>query len=155
MAVAAIAVAASLALSGCSMKSTLDAKLAPKPTTVTVEATVAAVSAPLEGSVTDGFPDSVPLWPGAKVTKSKKTKTPQGTSYSVSMTTVDPFDNVVAGVGEGLKQAGWTVEVTDASTPEQKASILMVTSPDADGIVTIAQATETSVGIQYVVTPKK
>ena len=93
-------------------KSALDEKLTPEPTTVTVEATVAAVGASVEGTLTKGFPDTLPLWPGATVTKSKTTKTPQGTSYSAILTTPDPYADVLAGVGEGLKQADWKVEAT-------------------------------------------
>jgi len=155
MTVAAVAVVASLALSGCSVKSTLDAKLTPKPTTVTVEATVAAVSAPIDGTLAQGFPDTVPMWPGARVAKSKTTKTPQGTSYSAIMTTADPYADVFAGVGAGLKQAGWKVEASDAGTPELPASILMISNGDAEGIVTITQSPKKPVSIQYVITPKK
>jgi len=155
MTMVVVAVVASLAVSGCSLKRTLDETLAPEPTTVTVEATVAAVGAPIDGTLTKGFPDTVPLWPAAKVTSSRTTKTPQGNSYSAILTTTDPLAAVVAGVGEGFKQNDWTVEVTDASTEEQTASILMISSPDAEGIVTITQSPKKPVGIQYVVTPKE
>lgn len=155
VAVAIATVAISAPLSGCSVKNSIDQRLAPEPTTVTVEATVAAVDASIDGTLTKGFPAELPMWPGAKVAKSKATKTPQGTSYSAAMTTWDPFDDVLAGVGEGLEQSEWTVEATDASTAEATVTILMISSSDADGIVTISQTPKKPVRIEYVVTPKK
>ncbi len=154
MTIAAVAVAALLVLPGCSVKSSLDAKLAPKPTTVTVEATVAAIGAPIDGTLTKGFPDTLPMWPQAKVTKSKTTKTPQGKSYSAVMTTPDPYADVLAGVGEGLEKADWKVEATEASTAAQKMSILLISNADADGIVTVSQLPKKPVRIEYVITPK-
>jgi hypothetical protein len=151
---AAVAVVASLALSGCSVKSSIDAQLAPKPTTVTVEATIATVGAPIDGTLAEGFPSTVPMWPAGKVVKSKTTKTPQGKSYSVVLTTSDPFADVVAGVGEGLKQSKWKVAATDATTPDQKVSILLISNTEADGIVTISQLPKKPVRIEYVITPK-
>lgn len=156
MRVAAVALAASIALSGCAVKSKLDATLAPKPATVTVEATVAVVGASIEGTLATGFPDSLPMWPGAKVTRSKMTRTRRGTSsYSASLIAMDPFLDVVAGQGEGFKRAGWKVEATDASSASQKVSILMVSKPGMEGIVTVSQTATRPVDIEYVVTPKK
>jgi hypothetical protein len=151
--VATVAVAA-FALSGCAVKSTLDKKFTPPPTKVTVEATVAVAGASVEGTLTGGFPDTLPVWPGATVTKSKTTKTPQGKSYSAIMTTPDPYADVLAGVGEGLKRAEWKPAVTDASGPDQKVSIIMISNLEADGIVTVSQLPKRPVRIEYVVTPK-
>ena len=151
----ALAAVVALVLSGCSVKSSIDERLAPPPTTVTIEATVAAVGAPIDGTLTKGFPDTLPMWPGAKVTKSKATKTPQGTSYSAALTTPDPFDDVLAGVGTGLEEGDWKVEATDASTSEATVTILMISNDDADGIVTISQTPDKPVRIEYVITPKK
>jgi len=149
------AVAASLLVSGCSVKSAIDEKLAPAPKTVTVEATVAAVGAAVDGTLTAGFPDTLPLWPGATVSKSKTTTTSQGSAYSAIMTTADPYADVLAGVGEGLKQAEWKVEALDASTSDQKVTLLTVSSPEADGIVTVTQMASQPVRIEYVITPKE
>jgi hypothetical protein len=155
MAAALLAVFAPLMITGCSVKSALDERLTPEPKTVTVEATVAAVGAAVEGTLTAGFPDTLPLWPGATVVKSKTTKTPQGPSYSAIMTTPDPYADVLAGVGEGLKQAEWKAEALDASTPEQQVTLLTVSRPDADGIVTVTQLPQQPVRIEYVITPKE
>ena len=155
IAATALAAAAVIVLSGCSVKSAVDEQLTPEPKTVTVEATVAAVGAPIDGTLTEGFPDTLPMWPGAKVTKSKTTKTPQGTSYSAILSTPDPYADVLAGVGEGLKQAGWDVEATDATTPEQSVSILTISNDNAEGIVTVSQMPKKPTRIEFVITPKK
>jgi hypothetical protein len=102
-----------------------------------------------------GFPDTLPMWPGAKVTKTKTTKTPQGKSYSATLTTVDPYADVLAGVGEGLKQGDWTVEAADVSSPGQKVTLLTISSKTGEGMITVSQMTKKPVIIEYVVTPKK
>jgi hypothetical protein len=155
MSAAMVVALAPFLIAGCSVKSALDEKFTPEPKTVTIEATVAAVGASVEGTLTADFPDTLPLWPAATVTKSKTTKTPQGASYSAIMTTPDPYADVLAGVGEGLKQAEWKVEALDASTPEQQVTLLTVSNPDADGIVTVTQLPGKPVRIEYVITPKE
>ncbi len=147
-------VATALALSGCSVKAVLDKQFAPDPKTVTVEATIAVPGASVEGTITEGFPETVALWPGAVVAKSKTTKTPQGASYSTVLNTPDPYDDVLAGVGEGLKQAAWKVEAIDASNEEQKVTLLTISNEDADGIVTVTSQPDKPVRIEYVITPK-
>ena len=148
--------AAVLLGSGCSsVKAQLDAKFTPKPTIVTQEATVAAVGAPIDGSVAHGFPGDLPMWPGATLFKQKTTKTPQGKSYTETFTTGDPFVDVLAGVGVGLKRAGFKVAATDGSTGVVKAGILMVSNADLEGIVTVSQVPRRPVQIEYVITPKK
>ena len=148
--------AAALLGSGCStVKTKLDAKFTPPPTVITKEATVAVASASVEGTLTRGFPDTVPLWPGATLTTSKTTKTSQGESYSAMFKTGDPFDDVLAGLGLGLKKAGFTVAATDSSADKMKVNILMVSDAELEGIVTVSQLTGKAVHIEYVITPKK
>ena len=142
--------------SGCtSVKQQLDAKFTPKPTIVTQEATVAAVGAPIVGTLVTGFPDSLPLWPGGSVTKTKTTKTPQGKSYSATLTTPDPYKDVVAGVGAGLKKAGFKVTAVDGSSGVLKATLLMISDSTLEGIVTVSQLPDKPVHVEYVITPKK
>ena len=148
--------AAMLLGSGCSsVKAKLDAKFTPPPTVVTVEATVAAVGASVDGKVAKGFPSTLPMWPGAKLTASKTTKTPQGKSYSAMFKTSDPYADVLAGVGVGLKKAGFKVSATHASTDKMKVDILIVSNAKLEGIVTVSQLPKKAVHIEYVITPKK
>jgi len=147
-------IAAAVALSGCSVKQSLDAQLTPKPTTVTVEATVAAVGAPIDGTLNAGFPDTLPMWPGAKLIKSKTTKTAQGKSHSATLKTGDSYADVVAGVGKGLEDTGWTAETIDASSAGQKVTIIMISNADDEGIVTVSQTASKPVQIEYVIAPK-
>ena len=148
--------AAALLGSGCtSVKATLDKKFTPPPTIVTQEATVAAPSAQVSGTVSAGFPETLPLWPGSELVKKKTTRTPQGKSYTASFQTTDPYADVLAGVGQGLKTAHFKVAVTDGSTGVVKVSILMISNSKVEGIVTISQIPHKPVSIEYVITPKK
>jgi hypothetical protein len=150
------ALALALLGSGCSaMKSTIDAAFAPAPKVVTQEATVAVASAVVSGTPVAGFPDTLPLWPGSALAKSTVTKTPQGKSYSASFTTSDPYGDVIAGMGVGLKNAGFTAAATDGSSGQLKASILMVSNDQLEGIITISKSPKKPVTMDYVVTPKK
>jgi hypothetical protein len=148
--------AAALLGAGCTtVKAKLDAKFTPPPKVVTVEATVAAAGAPVTGTLAKGFPSTLPLWPGAKLKTSKTTKTPQGNSYSAMFSTHDPYADVLAGIGLGLKNAGFKVSANNASTDNMKVDILAVSNARVEGIITISQLTAKPVYLEYVVTPKK
>jgi hypothetical protein len=150
------ALAVALLGSGCgTVKQKLDEKFTPAPTIITQEATVAAPSAQVSGTVSAGFPDTLPLWPGSSLAKKKTTKTPQGNSYTAEFTTADPYKDVLAGVGEGLKTAHYKVSATDGSTGLVKVSILMISNSKVEGIVTISQIPKKAVHIEYVITPKR
>ena len=141
--------------SGCSaVKQKLDAKFTPPPTIVTQEATVAAPSAQVSGTVSAGFPETLPLWPGASLVKKSTTKTPQGKSYTAEFTTADPYGDVLAGVGAGLKTAKFKLSAVDASTEMVKVNVLMISNSKIEGIVTVSQAPKKLVHIEYVITPK-
>ena len=154
--VCAVAFAA-LALSGCSqVKTTLDSKLAPKPLPpVTIPATVAVPGALVKGKVQSSFPASTPVWPAARVKTSKTTKTPQGNSYTLILKTGDPYADVLVGIGAGLKTAGWKASVTDASSENASASILMISNARNEGIITITENSDATTRIEYDITPKK
>lgn len=156
--IAALALCALVApvASGCaSVKKTLDAKFTPPPTVVTQEATVAAVGASVVGTMTGTFPDQLPVWPGAKIVRTKTTKTAQGKAFSATFTTVDPFDDVVAGLGKGLTDSGWQVAVTDASSPEASASVLVISNANNEGLVTVSEVASKPVTIEYTISAKK
>jgi hypothetical protein len=150
------ALAVTILGSGCStVKQTLDEKFTPPPTIVTQEATVAAPSAQVSGTVSAGFPETLPLWPGANLAKMKTTKTPQGKSYTANFTKADPYDAVLAGVGEGLKTAGFKVAAADGSTEMVRVNILIISNKQIEGIVTVSQAPKKLVHVEYVITPKR
>jgi len=142
--------------SGCSaVKQKLDEKFTPAPTIVTQEATVAAPSAQVSGTVSAGFPETLPLWPGANLAKMKTTKTPQGKSYTANFATADPYDDVLKGVVEGLKTAGYKVAAADGSTEMVRVNLLMISDKKIEGIVTVSQVPKKLVHIEYVITPKR
>lgn len=155
IATVAVCLAVALAVSGCaSVKKSLDDKLAPPPTVVTQEATVAAVGASVVGTITADFAKNLPLWPGSRVVRTRTTKTAQGKAFSAQFTTTDPFADVVAGLGQGLTDGGWKVELTDASSPDASASILMISNADDEGLVTVSEIASKPVTIEYTISPK-
>ncbi len=157
IAVAVLAVVASAALGGCaSVKSSLDARFTPKPQLITQEATVAATGASIIGKIPPGFPRTLPMWPGARVYRTKVTNTRNGKpSYILSTWTRDPFADVLAGLGKGFLDGGWKVRGTDVSIDKQKVVILTISGLGSEGIVTVSQIASRPVTIDYVVGPKK
>ena len=144
-------------ISGCSqVKTKLDTTLAPKPLPpVTIEATVAAAGASVEGTISSTFPDTMPVWPGARVKKSQTLKTPQGNSYALVLKTTDPFADVLAGMSAGLKKSSWKTTVTDASSAEASASLFMIANTRYEGIITVSEDASATTRIEYTLTPKK
>lgn len=59
-------------------------------------------------SLPEGFPESVPVYPGAKIMASVKGKD----SMMVTLTTADASKKVADFYNEKLKANGWTIEVT-------------------------------------------
>jgi hypothetical protein len=97
----------------------------------------------------------MPMWPGATLTKTKTTKTPQGKSYTADFSTPDPYADVLAGVGEGLKRAGFKVTATDASTGPVKVALLVIADKKFQGVVTLSKMPNEPVTIEYTITPKR
>ena len=126
-----------------------------QPVSASREPTVAAADAPVVGTIPVGFPHTLPLWPGAQVTKTKVTKLPNGKSYSVSTSTSSPYADVLAGIGKGFTDGGWQVAASDVGTDHQKVTILTVSDSGSEGIVTVSQIAGKAVSIDYVVAPKK
>lgn len=89
-----------LALSfGCSSKKTA-ANSGPQ---------LAVEGAKVSGTLAEGYPEDLPLWEGAKVTKSKLTKKTTSV-FEVDLTINSSFDKALYGFGEGYKKAGWDTQ---------------------------------------------
>ena len=131
--------------------------LRPSPKVIAVDAPVARVDVELSGEqLAPGRPPSLPLWPGSTVVASAETPTPQGKSWTATLVTTDDFDDVVAGLAAGLKDAGWTAEVSDASVSAQQMTLLSAAGSSADALFTVDRSAEASVtSIDVVVTPKR
>lgn len=126
----------------------------PQPKVVTIEATVAIVGADINGgTLASGRPANLPLWPGSRLVTSSQTP---GESWSADFTAADEFDAVVQGLVAGLKEAGWTAEVTDASSGAERASVLSASDSSADALFTVARSPDaTLTSIDVVVVPKR
>ena len=118
-------VALGAAMTGCSQ---VQQAMAPKPkiNKVTIEAKVAAPGAAVGGKLTGGAPETLPLWPGATVVRSKATKTPQGTTWTATLSTPDPYRDVLNGVGVGFQRAKWEVAAQDMTSGNTSSTVLTV-----------------------------
>lgn len=137
-----VIVAAALAATGCTnIKSTFT----PDPPVVTQEATAAASGVAVKGQIPDGFPDDLPLWPGAKVQDAR----PTDTSLSLVLKTTDTFDDVVPGIAAGFERSGWKAV---AVSEEDSATVIEVSNNDYDGLVTVYREANGAT-VEYLLTP--
>lgn len=131
-----------LTVTGCTR---LEKAFTPPPNVVTEEATVAADGAAVVGELSADTPQGLPIWPGAQVVESVSTDD----SYSLTLTTSDPFDDVLAGVAAGFESAGWEV-ASEESTEGGRMAVLTVSSQGQEGFVTITEVDSASVQLDYV-----
>jgi hypothetical protein len=114
---------------GCSR---IEEAAKPKPKVVTREATVAAPAAAVEGTLPEGMPEVIPLWPGAAVAEGGSVS--DGTVV-VSFETADPYDDVLAGTSVGFERAGWSVA---EGAEEASTTVLDVAGEGYEGFVTVS-----------------
>jgi hypothetical protein len=124
----------------------------PVVTHVKVDAKVGKPGAALRGTLKPGAPADLPLWEGAGVTRNAVTKSRAGVAWSATLTTADPYDDVVKGMAVGFQRANWQVELQDVTSTESSTTVLTVASGSATGIVTIAARKDGTTRIGYVVT---
>jgi len=117
----------------------------PPPKVVTEEATVAVDGASVVGELAADTPENLPVWPDATVVESVTTDD----AYSLTLTTADRFDDVLAGVAAGFEKAGW--EVASEETSEGgRVAVLTVSTAGREGFITITELEDLSVQLDYV-----
>ncbi|MDZ4168591.1 MAG: hypothetical protein U1E26_02890 [Coriobacteriia bacterium] len=142
--VALVAVAAlALVSSGCAQ---LEAAFTPEPNIVTVEATVAAPGAVVNGDLATWMPDGTPLWPGSDVVESQATKE----AYSLTLSTSDAYADVLPGVAKGFEDAGWSVLSDEEGDEGSRTAVLTVSNDTHEGIVTLTENADGTVTTTYV-----
>jgi hypothetical protein len=142
-------------VTGCAA---VDKALTPPPKIkhVSIEATVAVPDAQVVGSFGQGKPSGLPLWPGATVAGSRIVRGNGGTRlWSGTLTTADPYAKVVVGLENGFQNAGWSLEVADASTAEASSTVLTVSSSKIAGVVTLSSQPDQTTKIEYLVSAAK
>lgn len=142
---AIVIVAAALSLVGCQR---IETALEPEPVIVTEEATAAAAAAPVEGELAEKTPSDLPLWPASKVLASEY----NAGAYSLTLSTGDPYEDVLNGVAAGFERAGWDVAVEDDGEVGLRTAVLTVGSDRYDGLVTLSEVDTASVEIEYILT---
>lgn len=147
-------VALAAVLAGCSqIKQVVTPK--PKINKVTIEATVAVPAAPITGKLAAGSPENLPLWPGSVLVRYQSKKVPQGTTWTTTFSTGDPYKDVLNGVGVGFQRAQWQVAAQDMSSLEGSSTVLTVSNSKVEGLVTISDLpTQKIVKIEYDITPR-
>lgn len=142
---AALASAVVVSTTGCRG---LEERFTPPPKVVTEEATVAADGASVVGDLSEQTPEGLPLWPGATVTESIGTED----AYGLSLTTTDPYGDVLSGVAVGFENAGWAVAKDASSTETTGSALLSVSSEGFGGFVTITDIGDGTTQIDYTIT---
>jgi hypothetical protein len=144
----------SLAMTGCTQ---IQQILTPTPVVnkVTIEATAAVPGAPVTGRLAKGMPKDLPLWPGSAVSKSILIKSGSGNTWSATLTTPDPYSDVLNGVGVGFQKGGWDVAAQDVSSAEISSTVMTVSGPTVDGVVTVTGTKKGTVEITYSMAAKQ
>jgi len=140
----AVAVVALASATGCAA---LDKLLTPSPKVVTEEATVAVSGAPVVGELSADTPRDLPLWPEASVVESVAT----GDSYSLTLTTTDAYDDVVAGVATGFDRAGWDVATEDSGDDLGRMSVVTISSQGQEGFITVTELEGGTTQLDYAI----
>ena len=104
---------------------------------VTIGAKVGSPDASLQGTLAKGYPTTLPLWDGAGVIHTRMIKTKNGKSWSATLQTNDPYDDVVKGMATGFQKQGWTVLSEDSPASESSTTVFTVTGSNSAGVVTI------------------
>lgn len=132
-------------VTGCAK---LEQRFTPPPQVVTEEATVAVSGAAVTGDLGEA-PQDLPVWPGATVTDQSITDG----AYAVTMTTVDVYDDVLKGVAVGFERAGWSVAQEESGDQGARSAVLTVTGSEYEGYVTITEAENEVIQVDYLLSP--
>jgi hypothetical protein len=117
----------------------------PPPKVVTEEATVAVDGASVVGELSADTPSDLPIWPHATVVESVTTDD----AYSLTLTTTDSFDDVLAGVAAGFEKAGWDV-ASEETSEGGRVAVLTVSTTGREGFITVTELEDLSVQLDYV-----
>ena len=140
-----------LGLTGCDQ---IEKAIAPAPkiTHVTVAAKVAAPGAKTTPALKH-VPSHVPLWPDSGVYRTERvTKGSNDESWSTTLSTSDPYQDVVDGTAKGFQDAGWQVMQQDVSSTDASITVLTVSSSSGEGDVTVTAQKDHTTQVGYVVT---
>lgn len=137
-------------ITGCAQ---IEKAIAPPPKIkhVVIAAKVAAPNAQIVGVLKKGVPSNLPLWPGSGVMKERLTKGVNGNSWSATLGTADPYQDVVNGTAKGFEDAGWQVMQQDVSSIGASSTVLTVSSSTGEGVVTITAEKDKTTQIGYVI----
>lgn len=146
-----VLVAVAVSTSGCDA---IKKAVVPAPiiTHETIAAKIGQPGAAVRGKLRPGIPANLPLWDGAAVLRSDVIKSDAGNSWSATLSTTDPYSDVMKGMAVGFQKAGWQVETQDTTSTEGSTTVLTVSGSSGVGVVTIAALKDKSTRIGYAIT---
>ncbi len=155
---AALAVAALVAMSGCqavaqkAVESATGVKVNKDGNSVSVQGNDGqSVTIGQSNKLPDGFPEDVPVYDPATVTNSMSLASDKGSTFSVQLETEDTVETVSAWYDTELKGKGWTIKGTMNSAD----SGALITSEKADQVLSVTIApgsgsdTKTTIALTY------
>jgi len=118
---------------------------------VTISAKVGTPDAKITGTLKKGYPSNLPLWDGAGVIHNQVVKSSAGVSWQATLSTADPYDDVVKGMAAGLQKQGWQVSAETLPSTEASTTAFTVAASTGSGVVTISAQKNASTRIDYVI----
>lgn len=148
---AIVGMALTFSLAGCDKVGTM-LQSAPIINHIKVEAKVGKPGLTIQGHLKDGAPSNLPVWEGATVLRTRIFKSVAGDTWSATLSTKDPYGEVVAGMATGFQNEGWQVQSQDLSSGNTSTTVLTVSTNQADGLCTIATDKDKTTHIDYALT---
>ena len=118
---------------------------------VTIEAKVGTPDAKITGTLRPGYPSNLPLWDGSGVIHTQVVKSSAGKSWSATLQTSDPYDDVVKGMVAGFQKQGWTVVKEDLPSTDTSLTAFSVAASMGSGVVTISAKKGAPTRIDYLI----
>lgn len=132
-----------IVLTGCDR---VTQAITPQPEIVSIEPTVAVPGAPVAGDLPETVPENLPLWPGATVVEGVSSE--QG--FELVLMAPGAFDDVFQGIAKGFEDAGWEIAQEDMGQDASGIAVLTVSSPVAQGLVTMTLEDTSTVSVTYI-----
>jgi hypothetical protein len=104
------------------------------------------------GSLPEGWPEDFPVYEPSEIQSSTRTTVDEGTQLSVSLTTTDAFDDVIAWYKQSASAEGWTVDeegVVDVGGG--RSGFLLTVKGETQGNITITEGDEGTLTVMMIV----
>jgi hypothetical protein len=103
-------------------------------------------------SLPEGWPDDFPVYEPSEIQASTRTTVNEGTQFSVSLTTTDAFDDVIAWYKQSASAEGWSIDdegVVDVGSG--RSGFLLTVKDETQGNITITEGDEGMLTVMMIV----